>query len=233
MLNDSRPNFTVRGFTLIEIAIALAILGVLFALAMVPLSEQMRAQRARETQAALAEIREALIGYAVINGRLPCADTSGDGLEDSPCAGGAAGEGGLPWSTLGVAPADGWGNPWRYRADRAFTANRPPGAMAAFTLDTAFLDNLVVCGVPGAATAGVPACPSDAALVRLTVTGSSGEHPVAIVYSPGANTRPDGLNATFDAAYQGGEPGANFDDLALWVSRPVLIYRMIQAGRLP
>ncbi|MBI4756513.1 MAG: type II secretion system protein [Betaproteobacteria bacterium] len=212
---------SARGFTLVEIAISLTILGVLLALAMVPLSEQMRAQRSRETQASLTEIREALIGFALVNGRLPCADTDGDGVENSPCTGAPGSEATLPWLSLGVASIDGWGNPWRYRVDRAFAGALLAGSNAAFTLTTPFLDNLVVRGF------------LNGVLAPLTVTGAGGEHPVAIVYSAGANTAPDGLNAAFDAEYQGGDAAANFDDIILWISRPVLVYRMIQAGRLP
>ncbi len=67
-----------------------------------------------ENLAVLKTAREALVGYALsyadlhanrLPGHLPCPDTDGDGLADSPC--GAPGEssiGRLPWQTLGLPP---------------------------------------------------------------------------------------------------------------------------------
>ncbi len=50
----------------------LMIVGLLLGGLIVPLSAQMDQRRATETQKTLEEIKEALTGYAVINGQLPC-----------------------------------------------------------------------------------------------------------------------------------------------------------------
>ena len=61
-----------NGFTLIEMAIVLMIVGLLLGGLLVPLSAQMDQRNISDTQKAMSEIKEALIGYAMANGRLPC-----------------------------------------------------------------------------------------------------------------------------------------------------------------
>ena len=63
------------GFTLVELAVALAIIGLLLGMLIVPLSTQVDQQRIGDTQRQLDLIREAVIGFAVANGRLPCPAT--------------------------------------------------------------------------------------------------------------------------------------------------------------
>jgi prepilin-type N-terminal cleavage/methylation domain-containing protein len=119
----TRPRAAQRGFTLVEMAVVLAIVGFLLLMGMYTLSAQTD-QRAREdTQRRLEAAREALLGYAVANGRLPCpAAPSATGVE-SIAAGTCtnAYDGYLPAITLGFEPVDGsgyaldaWNNPIRY-----------------------------------------------------------------------------------------------------------------------
>jgi prepilin-type N-terminal cleavage/methylation domain-containing protein len=61
-----------HGFTLIELAIVLFIVSLLIGGMLMPLSAQHEVRGRQETEKALANIREALIGFAIINGRLPC-----------------------------------------------------------------------------------------------------------------------------------------------------------------
>lgn len=60
------------GFTLIELAMVLLIVALLIGGLLMPLSAQYEVRGRQETEKALANIREALIGFAVVNGRLPC-----------------------------------------------------------------------------------------------------------------------------------------------------------------
>ena len=66
------------GFTLIEIAFALVIVAILlgYTMAMFPIQQELKQYRAADKE--MDEIIKALIGFAQINGRLPCPDTSGD-----------------------------------------------------------------------------------------------------------------------------------------------------------
>ena len=60
------------GFTLIELAMVLFIVSLLIGGLLLPLSTQQELAGRQDTDKALASIREALIGFAVVNGRLPC-----------------------------------------------------------------------------------------------------------------------------------------------------------------
>ncbi len=219
-----------QGFSLIELAIVLFIVALLLGGLLPTLGSQIEQQRRSETQKQLAEILQALQGFAIINGRLPCPTTitnpatAGYGEEAASCSVNPAAEGYLPWKTLGVAEIDAWGSKrsntgdpwtgyWRYRVDRNFAS--------IFTLSTGFsADALTVRDNAGA---------------NLTTTT---ERPIAIVFSTGRNLNADGQNASasFEATagiYQSDVPNANFDDILIWLSRPQLFNRMVTAGKLP
>ena len=195
------------GFSLVELAMVLLIVGLLLGGLMPTISSQIDQQRVNETRKQLDEIKQALTGFSVANGRLPCADTNLDGEEDSPCTAAATTEGLLPWKSLGIAEQDAWQQVWRYRVDRNFS--KP------FTLTTGFTDNLIV---------------QNNANIALT---SATERPIAIVYSWGRNLVADGQNASYNGIYQSDVPSPAFDDIAIWLSRPVLFNRMVKAGKLP
>ena len=90
-----------RGFSLIEMAIVMVIIGVL-AGGGVSLIGILTKRKARtETIDYLKHAQAALISFADINGRLPWADTSGDGAENSGAATGS-----LPYQTLKLSPTD-------------------------------------------------------------------------------------------------------------------------------
>lgn len=217
----------LSGFTLIELAIVLVIVGLVLGGLFVPISAQMDMQAFRKTNESLGEIRESLIGFAILNGRLPCPSTQVDptnanyGVEDSTCSAATA-EGYLPWKTLGVHETDAWGairsastdtwiGYWRYRVDRNFSVS--------FNLATNFsTDALSVQNNAGNA---------------LTTTM---ERPLAIVFSTGKNIVADGGNANYESTggtYQSDTPSPAFDDMLIWLSRPLLVNRMVTSGKLP
>jgi prepilin-type N-terminal cleavage/methylation domain-containing protein len=207
-----------HGFTLIELAVVMVILGLLLGGLMLPLSAQREIQQRHAADAALRDIRESLLGYAAIHGHLPCPDTdanpaaSGYGEAENHCAGGTLQEGFLPFKSLGLTERDPWGQRWRYRVDRHFA-----NALAPITLATDFgNDSLKILN-----HAGLPLTTDD-------------ERPVAVFYSLGPNTRADGGNADFEAVngrYQSGAPAPDFDDQLHWLARPTLASRLIAAGR--
>lgn len=220
------------GFSLVEMAVVLTIVALLIGGLLPTLSGQIEQRRRTETRKLLDEIQQALIGYAIINGRLPCPTTTADpastsyGLEDDSCLSPAV-EGYLPWKTLGVAETDAWGTPrrstgdqwlgyWRYRVEPAFAS----GVFALTTHSNSSLDLQV----------------RNSAGDRLTNTGTSNT-PIAIVYSTGPNLKADGENATYEqtnaATYQSDTPNTSFDDITIWISRPILFNRMVAAGKLP
>lgn len=236
-LHTKNRNQSAIGFTLVEMAIVLAIIGVLMAGLLPTLSGQIEQQRRQETRKQLDEIQQALIGYAIIYGTLPCPTTTADpssasyGVAAVSCSTNAVAEGYLPWKTLSVSETDAWGTKrsstgdawigyWRYRVDRNFAST--------FTLSTGFsVDQLSIMNNSGnlitPAISGCDATPTS-------------ECPVAIVYSTGANITADGENADYEAvagAYQSDGISTTFDDMLIWISRPQLFNRMVTAGKLP
>lgn len=138
-----------RGFTLAELAVAMVIVALLLASALWPLSTQMEMRAISETQRTMEEIREAIIGFALANGRLPCPAIPGTptsqtdattsepaGVEDTnpyPIPTSSPYQfvcrrsfGVVPWTTLGTSEQDAWGRRFSYRVSPAF-ADATPG----------------------------------------------------------------------------------------------------------
>ena len=61
-----------RGFTLVELAVVLAIVGLLLGSLMYTLSAQVERRDFEETRRRLEQARELVLTFAMINGRLPC-----------------------------------------------------------------------------------------------------------------------------------------------------------------
>jgi prepilin-type N-terminal cleavage/methylation domain-containing protein len=131
-----------RGFTLVELAIVLTILGALFVF-FVPLSSTLLDNQKREnTRQKLKNIEAAMANYVAVNRRLPCAAiaTNNDGIE-GPRGGGDCTNGQIsgvvPWVAIGLAQADiedGWYRLITYRA--AFGLTRD-GALDMTSCDPA------------------------------------------------------------------------------------------------
>jgi prepilin-type N-terminal cleavage/methylation domain-containing protein len=124
----------MRGFTLIELAVVIAIVALMLGALLVPLATQIQGQNIKETRDTLEGIKEALMGYAMTQGRLPCPDTDAtpDGLENDPCGVWPQSvEGFLPYNDLGVPATDAWGRLFRYAVVSEFTEQTVPGAPPA------------------------------------------------------------------------------------------------------
>jgi prepilin-type N-terminal cleavage/methylation domain-containing protein len=122
------------GFTLAEIAVVLAIIGIAMTMGLKMLTATLENSAYSETRAKQERIKLALVSFMRSNGRLPCPDTTAllanpTGVEAAACtspplipvllaANRAAGSGVVPWATLGLpreAVLDGWGNYFTYR----------------------------------------------------------------------------------------------------------------------
>ncbi len=201
-------NLKSKGFSLLEMAVVLVIIALLLGGLLPSVLSQAQQQRINETRRYLDEIRNALIGYAEINGKLPCPENI-SGVADSGCANSST-YCYLPWRTIGVNETDSWGGKWLYRVDPTFASAVP------FTLSS----------VPSIALQ----IKDSAGNVITSIT----EPPIAIVFSTGKNLQADGLNGgSFDLNYQNDVPTSSFDDIMIWISRPRLFYRMVSAGKLP
>ncbi|MDR1661357.1 MAG: type II secretion system GspH family protein [Azoarcus sp.] len=215
-----------HGFTLVEIAIALVILSLLGGVFIAPLAARIEDGQRREANALLNDIAEALIGFALLHGRLPCPSLEADpaspvyGLEQpQPCASGAPGY--LPWRTLALPAHDPWGSPrasaaapwtghWRYLPDKRFTT----GPITFATLPSGDIQIHDRDGNPVA-----------------TLESRA----IAVVYSTGPNRKDDGRNAAWSPAtpkFEAGEPSPGFDDRLRWIGHPLFVARLARSGRL-
>lgn len=105
-----------RGFTLIEIAIGLMIMGLVMVGMVASLTQQAEQRRLVDTRSQLAQAREALLAFVSATGRLPCPATAASAGQESalpPVAGVTvctAATGYLPAVTLGMTGLDpgGW-----------------------------------------------------------------------------------------------------------------------------
>jgi|APLak6261671146_1056082.scaffolds.fasta_scaffold11214_2 prepilin-type N-terminal cleavage/methylation domain-containing protein len=213
-------SFSSRGFTLVELAIVLVIVGFLVSAFLTPLSAQLDQSRNAEARRDLDEIKDVLLGFVVINGRLPCPDVTGDGIQD-PCANAsnAASTGGnLPWVTLGLKSTDPWNRTYQYRVNNAFTTN--------FTLNTAGTG----AGIIRVCTDNTCAVTESANVPTLVFSrGKNGAILPPVSLDEQENSNGDG---TF--VNHGFADGVNaYDDLVSWLSTGSIMNRMVAAGRLP
>lgn len=250
-----------RGFTLVELALVFIIVAFLLGGLLMPLTMQIEQQKTRETQKAMEDIKEALIGYALnhqdASGRpyLPCPDrrTGGaatsrnDGLEDRAGGSGACSVtvGNLPWATLGVNSVDAWGNYYTYRVIPEYS-NSSAGFALGMPIATT-TDNRVYKST----TLAVNIAPN--APVVVVSHGANGFYAISGRYyrqalPGGYPAAPPTGRSSLDEAENGngdrifirpdgmrdiGATAGEFDDLVTWLSPNILFNRMVAAGRLP
>ncbi len=107
-----------KGFTLVEIAIALVVVALLAAGTISALRVQIAYTRNSQAREQLREAKEALINYAIANQKLPCAASSTGGTASTTCN---SDKGFLPWQDLGLPAVDPWGQTLRYLVTSSFT----------------------------------------------------------------------------------------------------------------
>lgn len=239
-----------KGFTLIELAIVLIVVALLLAGLIGTLRTQLEARDRERALTDVSEIREAMLGYVVTEGRLPCPDTDGDGIENpipvptppatTNCA---AAEGNVPYATLGVVADDPWRTtqqrwPYRYRVTTLFADYGVAGA--------------------GAPTSACPSPPERASFNLcdngdITINDGAGnviaQQVPALIWSRGSNRNEadkqiGGTASNAEAENENGdtvftlkqfsrEDNQEFDDIVTWIPLGVLQNRMIQSGFLP
>lgn len=229
-------NRTRQGFTLVELAVVLAIIGFVLGALVVPLSTQYDQQRASQTQRQLEVVREALLGFAVANGRLPCPATSttpnttaGAGTESrsgGACTGvsGGAAEGVVPWATLGIEETDGWQRRFTYRVTAAFADDPAGGAQATFALTDN--GNATITNGPVNIATGVPVV-----IVSHGKNGSGAYRQDGVREALSTGDELENHNA--DATFVSRLPSPDYDDLLVWIPASILKSRMVAANRLP
>jgi prepilin-type N-terminal cleavage/methylation domain-containing protein len=220
-----------RGFTLVELAVVLAIFGLLLSIMVIPLSTQVDQQRIAEAERHLSAVREAIIGFAIANGRLPCpanpataSGTAGAGTENKPGAGCAVAEGVIPWTTLGVPESDPWGMRLSYRVSMAFADDSATGMQASFLITD--VGNIAATDGAANIATGLPAIIISHGKNQRGGFRSDGTQ---VAGAAGNELENSNNNSTFVSRIH----GPDFDDLLVWLSPNVLKSRMVAANRLP
>lgn len=247
------------GFSLVELAIVLVVAGVLATSLLTPLAAQNESRRIAETKRTLNEVRDALLGFAISFGRLPCpAKSSATGIEAgggaAACSSGGSGAAGgyVPAITLGLSPSDdqgylldAWGGRLRYAV-----SSGPAGAPTAFTDSNGMRNYWTGQSTPPPSTLQI--CSSAANIARAGAANADcaaasalTQSAVAVVYSTGknsgatargpdaaANRDGDRVFVSHEARSAAGD-GGEFDDLLLWLPPTILYNRLVAAGRLP
>jgi prepilin-type N-terminal cleavage/methylation domain-containing protein len=224
-----------KGFTLLEIAVVLLIIGLLAGGLLGPLSSQIKQRKIEETQKLLEQHRDALLGYAATRGYLPCpAISATDGNEAIRNASGVcpAISGYLPWVVLGTPKADSWDRLFRYMVTPAFSnANKPNfGSIGGLTIRSTGLlpANNIAANIP-VAIISHGANGRGATLENGTTPaytwGSTSDEQINANNATGLVSRPLAENP----AVANGE----FDDIVIWIPTSILFNRMVAAGQLP
>lgn len=236
-----------HGFSLIELAIVLVIVGLLLGGGLVALQSATERNQRQAQERQLREVREALYAFAMSNGRLPCPDSGGDtgseNFDGSDCEDIASDDvayGALPSATLGVGNRDAWGHRLRYAVHAEYAEDPAEADGAAF--DFASDPPTLTVESSADATAAVTLAGSvPAIVVSFSVQGGQ-------VWTSGGLVCPDASagfsedaqencddNTTFvDAGYReptDTDPG--FEHMLTWLADPLLKARLVDAGRLP
>ena len=211
-----------QGFSLIEIAIVLVVLGFLLGSLLHPLAKKVEQDKIKLTQHNLEEIRQALLGYAALHGCLPCPAVEATGGEErtevninicsKPCKYSAVQEGFLPWLDLGVGRYDAWGNRFRYRVKKEYTDYR---LAADITTSLVVTDTQMVETPDG--------------LEPNYLTVKSETPVIAIIFSYGPNRSSEQSGS--QTYIQDGYLENQFDDILTWVSKNTVHDYLIAAGK--
>lgn len=247
-----------RGFSLIEIALVLVIVGLALGGIMAALGPQLENKKISDTQARIKEASDAIIAFAMVNGRLPCpasrpsitpVATRGQSAPTSPANGLCTSfDGYVPARTLGLAEQgvsgdsegvvqDAWGFGLRYRVSDHLSAGNYPltqadGIKNADAATRAALNKLIICDSSNAITP--PTCGGAANLANAALT----------VWSTGPNAAGVGgadeaKNLDADVIYVHHERRAatglngEYDDILSWQTVNTLVSNMTKAGVLP
>ena len=197
-----------KGFTLIELAIVTLILAVLLSSAFLSVTSLRKTANIKEARQKLAEIEEALYGFAIANGRLPCPATPASNGQANPLdPSGLVGAqrncnlsaningfiGFVPSSTLGIKGEvncdglllDPWGRPYRYSVTNA-DAGTAPGGDFVVSDDISEEDTAVPPNGMANVTPDIVICNNLDAACNTTVAGNVvTTNAVAVIFSMG------------------------------------------------
>lgn len=230
----------ISGFTLVEMAITLVIVGLLLGGMVLPLLTLQEQTTFNESRQKLGEIRESLVGYGMSHGYLPCpAVSSSNGSEDRITSGANAGKcnnrvGFLPWAELGFQKLDRWGHLYRYSISANFS-----DSLTKISL-TSTGDITVIARDINGATSNIQNAPVVVASHGSSASSAYQDDGTQIANTSLTNADEDvngnGAGTTFytrDITKNTGSTGGEFDDLVVWIPTNLYLNRMVSAGQLP
>jgi prepilin-type N-terminal cleavage/methylation domain-containing protein len=223
------------GFSLIEMAIVMVILGALLGGLITPLSSQREANQRQATDRQLQEIRNALIGFAQVNNRLPCpVSAANQGVAQPPPCSAIATNFFVPYVTLGLQGTivgtpgttgqlvDAWQQPIIYRLTPVTAWEYAQGILLAPTV----APNLQVCSTSVGATATACALGMTTATAVVAVLLSTGPNGAN---GPSAGDEVENTNT--NPVFVANTPRVNFDDIMVWISQSSLTFELSRAGQ--
>jgi prepilin-type N-terminal cleavage/methylation domain-containing protein len=236
--NPSRQS----GFSLVELTVVLVIVALLSSGLLLGLSAQRDVASSQEAQRQLDNIKEALLAFAITNGRLPCpaipnlANTNANaGQEDRLNANSACNlaHGVLPWASLGLPETDPWGQRFTYFASLKFTAPVVAPALASFTLETGVPpDNSGTANVKATAASGSNIASDLAAVVVSHGPLGAGAYATdGSKLAVAAGDEEENANAT--QTFVSKTLSNDFNDQLIWIAPNQLKSRLVAVGKLP
>jgi prepilin-type N-terminal cleavage/methylation domain-containing protein len=247
------------GFNLIELAVVLAIVGVLLGAVIRPVVADAENRVLDESRSVLDDARQALLGYVAAQGYFPCpADDTSNGHEAGPATQHASGaclvwHGFLPAATLGLSSVDSQGyavdggrqpvNRIRY----AVTDQTIVGVTNAYTrvngmrrVGVASLDSedlLFVCANGADATATgcgtATTLTSKAVAVIWSVGGNAATGGTSVDELQNPNPTGGSKDRIFVSRPRTIAAGAAFDDIVYWIPVNAVVNRALAYGQLP
>lgn len=211
---------TERGFSLIEVAIAIILFGLLLKLVLGSYSALQQQSEHKASRTQLEQARESILAFLIEHGRLPCpaSKTQGGGQEDCTRSHGQP-----PWRSLGIPETDIWGRRLTYFAASSFRALPNAGEQAGFDLKTGIApSNTGLASIRNSLDRGGKTIAIDIACV-LVMHGRNG-------LGSSADERE---NQDEDLEFVSDAPSPTFDDQLLWIGPGILKARLIAAGKLP
>jgi len=251
------------GFTLIEIAIVLLIVTIVlgYSVAMLPVQQELKQYRHAETE--MESIIDHLIGFAQVNGRLPCPDTSTDndgvansidGVEDQhtdPTVGCEAFFGFLPARTLGMngkyndagTLIDPWGAGYGYAVS---SVNAGGDGNPDLVTPNGIRDEGLALVIPDlqlcsdSSTTGMDTTCADVTAgttvidnVAVVVISLGKDNVLPPVSAIQEENTDDFDNGLNDKVFIFSPRRDDYDDIVKWIPRSLLFSRMIAAEQLP
>jgi len=193
-----------HGFTLLELAVVLVVIGLLAGGGLIMVNALLAQEKRDENAEYMEEVRQALLAYAQANSvvlgqaRLPLADKNGDGVSETNTADPANLKGDIPYKTLGVKPYDAWGRRLAYEVNAGLVT----------------INTTTTCNTLRGVINGTASLDSWKPKVWDSDAGASPANPFAVgVIAVSAGSRnADGSGGVYDAVYSAGPPASGGDN---------------------